>query len=39
MIVVPEVQPVMIPDVDTELGVVVENRLRFIVDGAACRED
>ena len=39
MFVVPEVKPVMIPDVDTKLSIVVEDRFRFIVDGAACGED
>lgn len=39
MIIVPEVQPVMIPDMDTEQSIVVENRLRFIVDDGACHED
>jgi hypothetical protein len=39
MVVVPEVKPVMIPDMDAKFGIVVEDRLRFGVDGAACRED
>lgn len=39
MVVVPEVQPVMISQMDTKLSVLIEDRLRFGVDGTACGEN